>query len=111
MGVQLDGKMKSVDRILRVTSMNVTLNFKILKIAAYNGTADTTSAELANALPSPGCYGNRSTWVKKRKRVCVHAHGSDFLATPIRNILNVLHVISNYVLHLAHKDSLVNVLG
>lgn len=32
-------------------SVNVTLNFKILKMAAYNRTADTTSTIVANALP------------------------------------------------------------
>lgn len=36
---------------------------------------------------------------------------ADFLTTPFRNIFNVLHIISNYVLHLAHNKLLVNVSG
>lgn len=85
---------QSIDGILYVTTLSMTLNFQILKTAARDGAADTTSTIEQTHDHNQVVMATRILGLT-RERVCVCV--ADFLTTPIRNLFNVSHIISQII--------------
>lgn len=83
---------QSIDGISYVTTLSRTLNFQILKTAARDGAADTTSTIEQMHDHNQVVMATR---ILGLTRVCVCV--ADFLTTPSRNLFNVLHIISQII--------------